>query len=217
PSNNDLQECDTFTDDAEHDDSFVTIPTQLTTPSNDDSFVTIPTQLTPSTAANFWDPREAAGRPDVVKGTFKKTPLSSKLTSSHSAPIRKTTLNLSVKQFQQATSFTSANLIQTNMESNKRDTNLDKIAGPSILKRPGQLTSPPQYHHQQNIHKNEEKGVGSVQQIYNKYSGINYKNSEQEQPQTLNLQNQFSKMQQQIQKQRGLTRGIFCLTFYLFG
>lgn len=87
----------------------------------------------------------------------------------------------------------------------------------SVLKRPGQLTSPPQYHHQQNIHKNEEKGVGSVQQIYNKYSGINYKNSEQEQPQTLNLQNQFSKMQQQIQKQRGLTRGIFCLTFYLFG
>ncbi|CAK5031016.1 unnamed protein product [Meloidogyne enterolobii] len=132
PSNNDLQECDTFTDDAEHDDSFVTIPTQLTTPSNDDSFVTIPTQLTPSTATNFWDPREAAGRPDVVKGTFKKTPLSSKLTSSHSAPIRKTTLNLSVKQFQQATSFTSANLIQTNMESNKRDTNLDKIAGPSM-------------------------------------------------------------------------------------
>uniref|UniRef100_A0A915NX40 Uncharacterized protein n=1 Tax=Meloidogyne floridensis TaxID=298350 RepID=A0A915NX40_9BILA len=206
PSNNDLQECDTFTDDAEHDDSFVTIPTQLTTPSNDDSFVTIPTQLTPSTAANFWDPREAAGRPDVVKGTFKKTPLSSKLTSSHSAPIRKTTLNLSVKQFQQATSFTSSNLIQTNMESNKRDTNLDKIAGPSILKRPGQLTSPPQYHHQQNIHKNEEKSVGSVQQIYNKYSGINYKNPEQEQPQNLNLQNQFSKMQQQIQKQRGLTR-----------
>ena len=135
PSNNDLQECDTFTDDAEHDDSFVTIPTQLTTPSNDDSFVTIPTQLTPSTAANFWDPREAAGRPDVVKGTFKKTPLSSKLTSSHSAPIRKTTLNLSVKQFQQATSFTSANLIQTNMESNKRDTNLDKIAGPSSKKK----------------------------------------------------------------------------------
>lgn len=201
---NDLQECDTFTDDHD-DDSFVTIPAQLSTPSNDDSFVTIPTQLTPSTAANFWDPREAAGRPDVVKGTFKKTPLSNKLTS-HSAPIKKTMLNLSVRQYQ-TTSCSASSMGGTNLESNKRDANLDKIAGPSILKRSGQLTSP-QYH-QPNIHRIEDKS-GGAQQIYNKYSGINYKplsSMEKEQPpQSQHLQHQFSKMQQQIQKQRGLTR-----------
>lgn len=123
---NDFQECDTFTDDADpDDDSFVTIPMQLT-PSNDDSFVTIPTQLTPVTAASFWDPRESAGRPDAVKGTFKRAPLNNRLTAN-SVPIRKTMLNLSARQFQ-----VCSNSIGTEI-NNKKDDNLDKIAGPSSI------------------------------------------------------------------------------------
>ena len=69
-------------------------------------------------------------------------------------------------------------------------------------------------HFQQHIHRTEEKST--VEQI-NKYYSNNVTSSyksqspiDAEQPQSQNqlLQNQFSKMQQQMQKRRGLTRGL---------